>query len=234
MDAKHLASSYDEWHRKVYTAYHQNLPKRFWEVYLDYFKFIGPVGKKLLDVACGPGHFLLVAKSLGYEIHGVDISPVTIKKKKKTVEGDLRVGMAEKLPYRSNQFDLVTCIGSLEHFIDQDKSLLEMRRVLKNDGKLFIYVPNLFFLAHVMYGWLYGAQPSEGGQDFSEHFYTVKGWRELIERNGFKIEKIEKFNDVFAAKRVNWLVKVFYQAFLRHILPTNLSYSFMILVRPEE
>jgi len=234
MDSKTLAQYYDTWHKTVYTAYHQNLPKRFWEVYLDYFKFVGPTGKKLLDVACGPGHFLLVAHKLGYELHGVDISPVTIEDAKKTVAGDLIVAQAEHLPYRANQFDLVTCIGSLEHFMDQDKALQEMGRVLKKDGKLFIYVPNLFFIAHVLYGWLYGVQPSEGGQDFSEHFYTAKGWRQLIERNGFKITKFAKFNDVFAAKRVNWLVKIFYQTFLRHIMPTNLSYSFMIVARPKK
>lgn len=229
MDAKTLADQYDTWHKTVYKAYHQDLPKRFWQVYLEYFDFIGPTKMKLLDVACGPGHFLLVAKDLGYEIHGIDISPVTIEDAKKTVEGDLRVAQAEKLPYRAGSFNLVTCIGSLEHFMDQDRALQEMRRVLKQEGKLFLYVPNLFFLAHVLYGWIYGAQPSEGGQEFSEHFYTLKGWQDLVERNGFRIIKTAKFNDAFAAKRVNWIVKLIYQGLIRHLLPTNLSYSFMIL-----
>ena len=47
-----------------------------------------------------------------------------------------------------------------------------------------MFVPNLFFLGHVWFGLRHGAQPSEGGQDFSETFRTSEGWRSLLEGSG--------------------------------------------------
>ncbi len=90
----------------------------------------------------------------------------------------------ESLPFEDDSFDVVTCIGSLEHFPDPAAGAGEMARVLRPGGTAVIFVPNLFFLGHVWFGVSRGTQPSEGGQAFSEIFLSSQGWRELLERGG--------------------------------------------------
>jgi SAM-dependent methyltransferase len=59
---------------------------------------------------------------------------------------DLREGVAEQLPFDDARFDLVTCLGSLEHFLDQPRALAEMRRVARPGARVLILVPNAGFL----------------------------------------------------------------------------------------
>jgi ubiquinone/menaquinone biosynthesis C-methylase UbiE len=49
---------------------------------------------------------------------------------------------AENLPFESNTFDFVHCVTVLEHVQDVKKSLLEMYRVAKNGGVVFIETPD--------------------------------------------------------------------------------------------
>jgi len=101
--------------------------------------------KKLLDIGCGAGHFLAFVKGL-VEPYGIDLSSVAVQMAQELLreEAHLHCGSAESLPYRDEYFDFVTCLGSLEHFLDMQAALKEMRRVAKTDGKILIYVPNLF------------------------------------------------------------------------------------------
>jgi SAM-dependent methyltransferase len=46
------------------------------------------------------------------------------------------------LPYRDDFFDIVICTDILEHVIDLNASIKEIRRVLKHGGYLFVRVPN--------------------------------------------------------------------------------------------
>ncbi len=74
------------------------------------------------------------------------------------------LGRRKSLPFDDESFDLVTCLGSLEHFPDPAASAKEMKRVLKPGGEALIFVPNLFFLGHIWFGLRHGTQPTEGGQ----------------------------------------------------------------------
>ena len=74
-------------------------------------------GKRILDVACGNGHLLYLAELKGLKAHGIDISKVAVANAiKRTKNAQIVVGDGENIPFPSNYFDYVTCIGSLEHF----------------------------------------------------------------------------------------------------------------------
>ena len=47
---------------------------------------------------------------------------------------------AESLPFEDDRFDFIVCINALDHFNDVHKATLEMGRVLKPGGKLFLNV----------------------------------------------------------------------------------------------
>ena len=61
-------------------------------------------------------------------------------------DGDFHAIPAEKLPFADASFDLVSCLGSLEHFVEPVVSLREMARVARGDAQFLILVPNADFL----------------------------------------------------------------------------------------
>lgn len=192
----------------------------------DLEKYSRGKSKKILDVACGTGEFLKEAKKRDMEIFGVDISDYAIQDAKKHIAGKFLVDSGEQLPFKKEEFDLVTCIGSLEHFGSQAKGIQEMARVVKKSGIVLIHVPNLMFLGHIYMTYKSGIMPSEGKQSFSEVFYTYEGWKKLLEENGLKVIACTVVNDMSKTEKVGLFTKFVWQQFIRHIVPFHLSYAF--------
>jgi ubiquinone/menaquinone biosynthesis C-methylase UbiE len=90
------------------------------------------IGRRALDVACGPGRWLQAVAERGAITAGIDISQVALDVCRSAVpEAELHCGPAERLPFADQQFDFVSCLGALEHFLDIEVSLKEMIRVAK-------------------------------------------------------------------------------------------------------
>lgn len=93
----------------------------------------------ILDIGCGTGRNLEQLKKFG-KIYGLDNSKEAIKFCKKRGLENIRLGQAEKIPFKSGSFDLVTLLDVLEH-TDENKTLNEVYRVLRKDGLLILTVP---------------------------------------------------------------------------------------------
>jgi SAM-dependent methyltransferase len=98
---------------------------------------------RLLDVGCGTG--TLVAKAverLGVRAWGVDASePMLAKARERRVPGAaFKLADADRLPFRDGWFDAVT-MRLVVHALGDRRSaaLCEARRVLAEDGRLFIW-----------------------------------------------------------------------------------------------
>ncbi len=117
-------------------AYLIGLLKKNWEV---------------LDLACGYGRFSIPLASLGFGVHGIDITPVFIENareeaKKHDLDIEFRIGNMTETPYEENSFDSVICMwnafSELSTEEDQRKALLEIYRILKVGGLAIIEVRN--------------------------------------------------------------------------------------------
>jgi SAM-dependent methyltransferase len=149
-------------------------------------------GQRVLDVACGGGFLLMEAERRGLVTSGIDIADAALVKAKAIApKSDLRQGDAEALPYADGAFDIVTCLGSLEHFLRPEVALEEMRRVLAPGGRAIVVVPNQWFAYDVARGWIEGAGLSHGQE--SERYYSIAQARELIGR-AFWIRHDEGWN----------------------------------------
>lgn len=223
-------SNYDTWYRDgpAVLRDHKIKHHRYCCHILD--KLGAHPGQKLLDIACGRGDFLEIAKAQGIQSYGLDISSVALEMAPPQCIGSMMVSLGENLPFPDNTFDYITCLGSLEHFLEPEIAIREMRRVLKEDGWAFIHVPNLFFLGHIYMAIRYGVPPSEGDQQFSEQFNTFGGWRRFIEDNELQVVEYSKYNNIWATKKVS-PATIFLWNLVKHLIPMGLSYSFDYICR---
>ncbi len=98
---------------------------------------------ELLDIGTGTGILLpLMKEAIGFEgnLMAMDFSFQMLRqaKARQIKEVVLTNASVSAIPFQSNQFDRVTCFSAFPHFPDKSQALLEMVRVLRNGGKLFI------------------------------------------------------------------------------------------------
>lgn len=139
---------------------------------------------KILDVGCGTGANLEMLSQYG-EAQGVDVSDDALefcRRKGLTVQK----GLAERLPYDDEFFDITTALDVVEHLDDDIAGLKEMFRVTKRGGYSLIFVPAFM--------WLWGVQ-----DDISNHRirYTKPQIVERLKKAGYTIERATYANFTF-------------------------------------
>lgn len=98
---------------------------------------------KILDVGAGRGEFLSRAKETNrWQCFGTETSQYAVDFAKKGFDIVLSFGQLEDLRYQDNFFDAVSFWHVLEHLPYPSRIIKEARRILKDDGFLFIAVPN--------------------------------------------------------------------------------------------
>lgn len=113
-----------------------------WGIDLNWFQ-----DKICLDGGCGGGRYLVALARLGArEIIGIDISPKAVQEanerlrvreitRAKAIEASVLA-----IPSPDNYFDYVVCSGVIHHTSNPRQAFLELHRVLKSGGKLFLSV----------------------------------------------------------------------------------------------
>jgi len=101
-------------------------------------------GLRVLEVGCGHGHHLRFYPEIARDnfFVGLDISGKFLAEAASR-HGEMRVvqGDAYALPFTDDSYDRVLSIYNLEHLRDLEQALVEVRRVLKPDGRFLVAVP---------------------------------------------------------------------------------------------
>jgi SAM-dependent methyltransferase len=94
-----------------------------------------------LDIGCGEGYSLIEAKKKGWNVHGIDISDHRIYQAKNESINFIKSDLL-KANFPSDYFDAIFLDSVLEHLTNPAEYLVEIRRILKKGGVLYIGVPN--------------------------------------------------------------------------------------------
>ena len=140
----------NHWNKSYYAVAHgdidQILQKSAHAKKLDrYIKENVKENGRILEIGCGLAAFAnLVPDDVFYT--GIDTSRYAISEVEKTFidkkNVTLLVGEAEQLPLEDGSFDLVIMRNVLQMLSKPKESLLEIARVLKKGGRVFIIAPN--------------------------------------------------------------------------------------------
>ena len=165
-------------------------------------------GAKILDWGCGYGHMSFFLSSLGFKAVPSDVQMISHGFIDKMGIKDFVHIDPVYLPFRAESFDAILSCGTLEHVVDQDKSLEELNRALKRNGRLFIYMLPHKFGFYEMIATLLKA---------SDHpiKYSFSSIEKLLGRHGFKVAKFARSNlfpknIVFVPDFMRKLIKRFY------------------------
>lgn len=154
------------------------------EAYKLFMELLKPeAGHKILDVACGPGQLLTAASAYQLELYGVDISDVAVELCKQRLRNAyVQTANAEQLPFDSEVFDYITCLGSIERFLDRKRALQEQYRVGKEGATYCFLVRNKNHFKWKVFKQMLGLKNKKGHQDA----LGLSEWQDLFASVGFK------------------------------------------------
>lgn len=168
-----------------------NLPPEWNEDDLErVLGFLKPVCRgDVLDVGCGNGVFTVRLKNYKgvKKVIGVDVSHEAIRQAKgKYPSVDFRVTAAETFPFGDGSFDLVTLVDVAEHVIDVEGLFLEIGRILKDSGILFITTTDFNWIKRVLiaaFFWEKYFYP----QNPHIRFFTKCSLSAILKKAGFEV-----------------------------------------------
>ncbi len=185
-----------------------------------------PEASSILDVACGGGFFL---RELGRlygpktRLNGIDISGEALAiAAKEYPAATYSCSVAEKMPFERQSFDAVTCLGSLEHFLNIGQALAEVKRVLRPAGIFLVMVPNICWYQDVLS--VLFTRDRKSRNQTHELFASYGEWKTMLEDAGFEVVRSLKYNGIARAPWKQWLKDL--------LIPERFSYHFIYLCRP--
>lgn len=98
---------------------------------------------RVLDVGCGDGRYLAFFRDLGWETYGTDPSPVAVARSQSRGLKVAAPGELEEASLPERHFDLIVLRYTIENMHHPAATLREARRVLKDEGKLFVSAPSI-------------------------------------------------------------------------------------------
>lgn len=154
---------------------------------IKFFKKYKKDGKSL-DIGCGNGEFILAMQRHGFEAWGIEVNPEAEKFTGKRLEGRILYKDIKECGFLPKSFDIITMFQSLEHIYDLTELFSEINKVLKDDGLLYICVPNSAFFEARLFG------PYYYNLEVPRHmyFFTAKSLEALLLKHGFKVSSLLK------------------------------------------
>lgn len=166
-------------------------------------------GRRLLDVGCGDGAFLLGAQAAGWNVMGTEMNPALARAAGLLVQETIDDARAHA------PFDCVTLWHSLEHMRDPHATLKSLAKLLAPEGFILVAVPDAEGLQARVFGagWFH--------LDVPRHLYHfgAASLEHLLDATGFAI--VRRWHQEFEYDLFGWS-----QSALNRLIPApNLFFN---------
>ena len=179
---------------KIYTANYYSCPSpdksgmgiREIRKFLNFFYKCNNYPGRLLEIACFDGYILKELARKDWDVYGCDPSPSINNAIKMFGKKKIKKTFFSSTTYPKKYFDVVIFRNLLEHIYDLNEFLYNVNQSLKNDGKIFIDVPNLKEIIKL----------GGFGLFFHQHisYFSLETIARLLGNNGFKVNKFFEGN----------------------------------------
>lgn len=155
---------------------------------------------KVLDWGCAAGHFSSFLDYLGFSVTGYSFDgfPEGLKNSSNFSYKPAPKNEPIKIDFPDDNFDAVFSIGVLEHVHetggDQLKSLKEIRRILRKNGKFYCFhLPNKYSWVEAFISVIYKITAIRDSAPHSRKF-SRREVEELVKRSGLKLLEYRRYN----------------------------------------
>lgn len=138
---------------------------------------------RILDVGCGDGYFLAVAKRLGWEVFGTEF---TAEAAKVCREKGIQIHQGDLQTFSAEQFDVITSFEVLEHINNGTAHVKKINSLLRNGGLFYFTTPNFNSLSRKRLGGKWNII------EYPEHltYYTIRTISKLLAKEGFSRKSV--------------------------------------------
>jgi SAM-dependent methyltransferase len=192
--------------------------------------------ERYLDISCGRAQLANKAQSQGIAAYGLDLSHTALVSGRTAPNpAHLVTGNSQALPFGNESFEVISNIGSVEHYVDMELAIREMARVLAKNGRAFILVPNTYSLLHNI---LLAYKEGRSVVDVQpiQRYAARQEWADMLEANGLQVIHTGKYEIETPRTKADWQLyvrhpKKLVRLALRPFVPTNLAFCFLFTCR---
>jgi 2-polyprenyl-3-methyl-5-hydroxy-6-metoxy-1,4-benzoquinol methylase len=143
---------------------------------------------KLLDVGCGEGQFLYLAKQIGFEVTGVDFNSLSLEAARR-VFGITSLYQSSLEDFAADPsrelYDVITMLEVLEHTANPFRTVRTVVKLLKPGGLLLVSVPG-----HER--WPLWFDPDTDRPPHHLTLWTERSLSRILERGGLKVASVRR------------------------------------------
>lgn len=154
-------------------------------------------GVKVLNVGCGRKGQMDYLNALGYDAFGVDFDIEDDTERVKFHD----LNTQDPLPFDAEFFDVIICQEIIEHIENPWLLMRKIKRVLKNNGRLILTVPNICSLASrkTFARSNFGYFTYYDKSNLWQHINPLPYWEvmHITNYNGFKLTKLSGCDECY-------------------------------------
>ncbi|MCR3757807.1 class I SAM-dependent methyltransferase [Clostridium felsineum] len=178
---------YDTEYRKLYVGKESPTEEFFNEQFkrgLSIYEYLKNNGvkdiEKVLEIGTGAGGILKAFKDNGCQVLGVDLGKEYIEFGKTKGIKLINCEAGELLKDYEGEFDLIILSHVMEHFLDINRELNIIKKLLKKNGVLYIELPGVFNMHYS-----YDCDFLKSLQNAHTYYFTLGTLKQVMELNGF-------------------------------------------------
>lgn len=154
-------------------------------------KFKGS-GNKLLDIGCCTGFLLYEARDMGWDTSGVELSIWASRYATERFNLKIYNMPLEKANFPNEYFDIIIMQDTIEHLQHPRQTLLEVNRILKTNGVLYINTPDIeSFTSKILHAKWWGIN------QFHLYYFSKRSLNKILNLSGFVVLGYDSYARIF-------------------------------------